>query len=166
GSNALVRALASGADTVDPLPGAASVADSLVVEVPRAARLALRRIRESDGAGVCVDDEAIVAAIGRLAAATGVFGEPAAAASLAGLDEALERKLVDRDERVVLLVTGSGLKDISSSAQSIAIPEAVEAHLDAVMGYLRTADWMSETARSAPGQPPAGAGTRGLCVPW
>jgi threonine synthase len=140
GSNALVRALAAGTETVDPVPGAASVADSLVVEAPRAARLALRRVRESGGAGVAVDDEAIVAAIRQLAATTGVFAEPAAAASLAGLEAALERKLVDRDERVVLLVTGSGLKDIPAAARSIAVPEPVAPDLEAVMGRLRIAD--------------------------
>jgi threonine synthase len=139
GSNAIVRALDKGTETTDPLPGAASVADSLVVEAPRAARLALRWIRASGGTGVAVDDEAIVAAIRRLAATTGVFAEPAAAATLAGLEAALERKLVDRDERVVLLVTGSGLKDIPAAARSIAVPEPVAPNLEAVMGRLRIA---------------------------
>ncbi len=140
GSNALVAALATGAETVEPLPGAASVADSLVVEAPRAARLALRQIRARGGAGIAVDDEAIVAAIGRLAATTGVFAEPAAAAALAGLEAALERGLVDREERVVLLVTGSGLKDVPAAARSIAIPEPVEPNLDAIMARLSIAD--------------------------
>jgi threonine synthase len=139
GSNALVRALTSGAETVEPLPGAASVADSLVVESPRAARLALRRIHESGGAAVAVDDEAIVVAIARLAATTGVFAEPAAAAALAGLDAALERSLVDRDERVVLLITGSGLKDVPAAARSIAIPQPVEPTLEAVIEQLEIA---------------------------
>ena len=139
GSNALVRALASGAETVDPLPGAASVADSLVVEAPRAARLALRRIRETGGAAVSVDDQAIVEAIPRLASLTGLFAEPAAAAALAGLDAALEQRLVGRDERVVLLITGSGLKDVPAAARSIAIPEPVEPELDAVVRRLTIA---------------------------
>ena len=139
GSNALVRALATGAETVDPLPGAASVADSLVVEAPRAARLALRRIRETGGAAVSVDDQAIVEAIPRLASLTGLFAEPAAAAALAGLDAALEQRLVGRDERVVLLITGSGLKDVPAAARSIAIPEPVEPELDAVVRRLTIA---------------------------
>ncbi len=137
GANALAAALATGAETVEPLAGAASVADSLVVEVPRAARLALRRIRESGGTGVAVDDAAIVAAIGRLAATTGVFAEPAAAAALAGLEAALDLRLVDRDERVVLLVTGSGLKDVPSAARAVAIPEPVDPDLDAVAQELQ-----------------------------
>jgi len=137
GSNALVRALASCAETAEPVTGAASVADSLVVEAPRAARLALRQVRATGGAGVAVDDEAIVAAIRRLASAAGVFAEPAAAAALAGLESALERKLLDRAERAVLLVTGSGLKDVPAAARSVTIPEPVTADLDEALSSLR-----------------------------
>jgi len=78
GSAAIARALRSEAAAVSPVAGAASVADSLTVEMPRNALLALRRVRESGGAGVVVTDEAIVEAIGELARMTGVFAEPAA----------------------------------------------------------------------------------------
>ncbi|HPA82819.1 MAG TPA: pyridoxal-phosphate dependent enzyme, partial [Thermoanaerobaculales bacterium] len=125
------------AETAEPVTGAASVADSLVVEAPRAARLALRQVRATGGAGVAVDDEAIVAAIRRLASAAGVFAEPAAAAALAGLESALERKLLDRAERAVLLVTGSGLKDVPAAARSVTIPEPVTADLDEALSSLR-----------------------------
>ena len=140
GSSAIVRAYESGAETVTPFPGAASVADSLTVEVPRAARLALARIRASGGSAVAVDDGAIVAAIARLARATGVFAEPAAAAALAGLDAALERGHLDRDECVVLLVTGTGLKDVPAATRAVRIPEPVEPDLDAVMKRLQIED--------------------------
>ena len=119
GSAALVDALDQGTNTVRPVPGAASIADSLVVESPRNARLALRRIRESGGGGVTVSDAAIVEAISRLARLTGVFAEPAAAASLAGLEAALSKDLIERDERVVLLITGAGLKDLDAAARGV-----------------------------------------------
>jgi threonine synthase len=104
----------------------------LVVDAPRNAILALREVRASGGTGVIVSDEAIVTAIARLAAATGVFAEPAAAAVLAGLEVALEEGLVGRDERVVLLVTGTGLKDVAAAARAVSMPEPVPADLDAV----------------------------------
>ena len=66
-----------------------------------------------------------------------MFAEPAAAAALAGLEAALEQRLVDRDERVVLLVTGSGLKDVPAAARAVAIPESVEPDLDAIARELR-----------------------------
>jgi len=81
GACALVSALNDGADDVTPSLGASSVADSLVVDAPRNARSALRRIRRSGGGGVIVDDETIVRWIARLARLTGVFAEPAAAAA-------------------------------------------------------------------------------------
>ncbi|HVN76152.1 MAG TPA: threonine synthase [Thermoanaerobaculaceae bacterium] len=136
GSPALARALRSGAASIVPAPKAASVADSLVVSAPRNAAMALAAVRASRGAGVLVSDEAILDAIGALARHTGVFAEPAAAAALAGLTAALEEGLVGRDERVVLLVTGSGLKDVGAAARRVRIPAPVEPDLEAVAGVL------------------------------
>jgi len=132
GSAAIVDALQNNADSVTPVAGAASVADSLVVECPRNGILALQRIRQSGGAGVSVSDEAILESIPFLARHTGVFAEPAAAASLAGLHVALADGLVSRDERIVLLVTGTGLKDVPAAARAIERPEAIPADIDAV----------------------------------
>ncbi len=132
GSAAIVRALRRGAETITPVRGAASVADSLVVQAPRNALLCLRRLRESCGGGVTVSDAAIVDAIARLARTTGVFAEPAAAAALAGLETALEEGLVERDERAVLLVTGTGLKDVPAAAKAVRRPEPIPPRLEAV----------------------------------
>ncbi|HNX49928.1 MAG TPA: pyridoxal-phosphate dependent enzyme [Thermoanaerobaculaceae bacterium] len=124
GSGAIARALRSGAASITAEPGAASVADSLVVGAPRNAILALQEVRASGGTGVLVADEAILEAIGHLARSTGVFAEPAAAAALAGLLVALEEGLVGRHERAVLLVTGTGLKDVAAAARRVSIPPA------------------------------------------
>jgi threonine synthase len=132
GSSALVDAARSGAETATKVDGAASVADSLTVETPRNAIGCLAEIRASKGGGVTVSDDAILAAISRLASATGVFAEPAGAAALAGLETALEEGLVGRDERVVLMITGSGLKDIDAVARALPPLEPVEAKLEAI----------------------------------
>ncbi len=136
GSNSIADALIRGAAEVEPVPDAASVADSLVVQAPRNALLCLRQIRDSGGAGVVVSDSAIVRSIARLARLTGVFAEPAAAAALAGLDAALEQGLVAKDERVVLLITGTGLKDVPAAARAIERPEPIQPRLDAVIERL------------------------------
>lgn len=137
GAAAIVHALHAGADTVTPVRDAHSVADSLTVEAPRNALQCLRAIRSSRGSGVTVSDDAIVAAIGELARYTGVFAEPAAAATLAGFQSALAQGVVDRDERVVLLVTGSGLKDIPSARRGIRVPEPIQPDIDALSEHLR-----------------------------
>ncbi|HPC81891.1 MAG TPA: pyridoxal-phosphate dependent enzyme [Thermoanaerobaculaceae bacterium] len=136
GSGALARALRAGAAAIAPEPGARSVADSLVVAAPRNAFMALREVRASGGGGVLVSDEAILDAIGRLARSTGVFAEPAAAAALAGLEAALGEGLVDRDERVVLMVTGTGLKDIAAAARRVVVPAAVPPSLSSLESLL------------------------------
>jgi threonine synthase len=136
GSAALVTAFRAGANEVTPHRGAASVADSLTVESPRNALLCLRRIRESGGGAVAVSDDAILEAIPALARLTGVFAEPAGAAALAGLHAALREGLVGRDERIVLLVTGSGLKDIPAAGQAVRLPRAIPPTLEAVRGRL------------------------------
>ncbi len=137
GSSAIVQALEEGADTITPVPDAASVADSLVVQAPRNALLCLKRIRESGGGGVAVSDEAILAAIPELARHTGVFAEPAAAAALAGLHAALAERLLDADERIVLLVTGTGLKDVPAALSAVERPASIRPTLDAVAARLR-----------------------------
>jgi len=136
GSAAIADAIRSGADRITPLASAKSVADSLNVETPRNALLALRQIRESDGGAVTVSDDAIVAAIAQLARTTGVFAEPAGAAALAGLHAALDEGLVDRDERIVLLVTGTGLKDVPAAARAVERPRTIPPSIDAVAEVL------------------------------
>ena len=100
--------------------------------------LAITRIRESGGGAVTVTDDEIVGAIASLARTTGVFAEPAGAAALAGLVRALEESTIDRDERVVLLVTGSGLKDVPAAARSVELPDPVAPELEAVEELLRS----------------------------
>jgi threonine synthase len=138
GSAALARALRDGTTEITPVPGAASVADSLVVGAPRNAIMALAAVRASGGAGVIVSDEAILDAIPLLAGTSGVFCEPAAAAALAGLLAALDEGLLARDERAVLLLTGTGLKDVAAASRRVRIPEPVPPDLDAVADVLAT----------------------------
>jgi len=132
GSSAIVRALRAGADTAEVQPGAASVADSLTVEMPRNAIGCLTEIRASGGGGVTISDDAILGAIRRLAGATGVFAEPAGAAALAGLEAALAEGFVERDERVVLMITGGGLKDVAAASRVAPMPDPIEPGLDAI----------------------------------
>jgi threonine synthase len=101
---------------------ARSIADSITVSVPRNGRMAARDVLESGGRAIRVSDDAILAAVSELASWTGIFAEPAAAAALAGLRVLLALEEVPPDASVVLLITGSGLKDPRAAASVAAEP--------------------------------------------
>ena len=84
------------------------------MSVPRDGEAAVKAVRASGGFGVTVTDEEILSAILDVARGSGVFGEPAGVTSFAGLKKAAEQGLVDPDWTTVILVTGSGLKDVAS----------------------------------------------------
>ena len=123
-ASAIVDA-ANGDGNVREAP-ANTIADSINVGKPRDATMAVRAIRESGGSGVKVSDEEIVAAIPALARETGVFAEPAAAAAYAGFVRACESGAIKSDERVLLMLTGNGLKDVDAARRSVKEPLRVE----------------------------------------
>jgi threonine synthase len=130
GSSPLVDAWERGIEGWEMRPAEAhSVADSIVAGLPRDRIKALRAVRQSEGAFIRVSDEEIVAAIPALARGCGVFAEPAAAAAYAGLVKAVEQGLVDPEEQVVVLATGSGLKDIATAIESVGEPAVVSPDL-------------------------------------
>ena len=89
-----------------------TIADSISVKTPSNAYWARNCLLECNGAGLTVDDIDILSAQKKLAELTGVFAEPAAAATLAGLEKAFERDIIGKREQIVLLITGHGLKGL------------------------------------------------------
>lgn len=128
GSNAIALALQNNCAVASIK--ARSVADSITVDLPRNGPMAVRDIRASGGKAVVVGDDAILSAARELASSTGIFAEPSSAASLAGLHACIEDGSCDRDETIVLLVTGSGLKDIDSASRAAPEPMSVRPSLE------------------------------------
>ena len=104
-----------------------TAADSISVSLPRDGAAALAALRESEGFCVTVSDSEILAAIPALAQGAGVFAEPAAAAAHAGLVKAVGSGRLRGGETIVLLVTGSGLKDVRSALKASSRPHRVAA---------------------------------------
>jgi threonine synthase len=100
--------------------------------VPRDRAKALRAVRETSGAFIAVPDDEILAAIPQIAQMTGVFPEPSCAAVYAGAKRAVQSKLVESDESVVLLMTGNGLKDVKRAQQSVAQGLRVQPTIESV----------------------------------
>jgi threonine synthase len=111
GSAAISRALEQG-DFTSPFE-TETIADSISVEVPRGGYYAVKKLRQYEGECVLVSDQEILAAQKELSSTTGLFAEPAAAASFAGFLKVKDR--IDKDAQVVLLLTGNGLKDIDAA---------------------------------------------------
>ncbi len=146
GSDYLAQAWEGDEDVVTkPAIAASTVADSISAGLPRDRIKALRAVRDTGGAFVRVSDERILAAIPTLAQGVGVFAEPAAAAAYAGLGTAVDRGLVSADEAVVVLSTGTGLKDV---------PSAMRAVGDARIRPLRVAPDLDALAQALDETPP------------
>jgi threonine synthase len=120
GARPLVDAFRAGIDVV---PGPAeTLADSICVGHPRNWRKALRAVRESGGAFVAVGDEAILEAQRETGRRAALFGEPAAAAALAGLREAVTEGIVGQGDAALAVLTGSGLKDVRAALRAAGSP--------------------------------------------
>jgi len=142
GSDYLVQAFESGEDVLTKAPIAAdTLADSISADLPRDRVKAMAAVTETGGSYLRVSDDEILAAIPSLARGSGVFAEPAGATPLAGLAAAVDSELVDASDRIVILSTGSGLKDVASAMKSVAAvgtePMRVDPNLDALKNSLK-----------------------------
>jgi len=105
---------------------ATTIADSISVDLPRDGDAALNAIIESNGFAIKVSDNEILEAQKLLSKYRGIFAEPAGSTALAGLIRALNNNQIDKSKTSVILVTGSGLKDIDVVLKSITEPIKIE----------------------------------------
>lgn len=102
-----------------------TLADSIAVDIPRNFNMARKYMLENNGKGVWVSDKDILEASKELASSYGLFVEPAAAAAYAGLLQQLNKQTIGANEKVSVLLTGNGLKDIESVSALLEFPESV-----------------------------------------
>jgi threonine synthase len=114
-----------------------TVARSLAIGSPADGDLAVATARGTGGAVFAVPEDDVGANMGLLAETTGVFGETAAGVTLGALREAVARGEVGRDDRVVLLVTGDGLKTPALAEERLQ-PVEIDADADALLERLAT----------------------------
>ena len=88
-----------------------TVASGISVSVPPRASQAARAVVKSGGSAVAVSDDSMLTWRDRLASEVGIFCEVTSAAAFAGLEELVNQQLIGKDARVVVVVTGSGLKE-------------------------------------------------------
>ncbi len=114
GSSALARALKTGKFTTIP---SKTLADSISVDVPRNGAFALEKMKKYGGKAVTVTDEEILESQHLLASGSGLFAEPSSACAFASYLKVKHE--IEKEESVIILLTGSGLKDIGHAALGV-----------------------------------------------
>ena len=127
GSAAIYNAFINNKEIIDAVH-AQTVADSICVDFPGDGYRALKRVRESGGFFMTDSDDEILAGIPALGSA-GLFVEPAAATAYAGLVKALENELIDPESPVLVMATGSGLKDVEAAMRAVPLAPVIEPKL-------------------------------------
>jgi len=120
GSSYMYQAWKNNEDVLTKPPiDANTIADSISTGLPRDRIKAMAAVKETDGAYISVTDEEILTAITTMARGSGVFGEPAGATAYAGLVKAVDENLISADERIVVINTGNGLKDVQGAMKAV-----------------------------------------------
>ncbi|WP_435335936.1 threonine synthase [Haloarchaeobius sp. TZWWS8] len=123
-------------DDVDTV--ADTLADAVAVGRPRNTLKACRALEESGGTALTVSDEEILDAETLLGRTEGIYAEPAGAAPVAGIRKARERGIIEADESVVTVVTGSGLKDTAGAKRAVGPVTDITPSLDDVAAHYGT----------------------------
>ena len=123
-----------GTETITPV-AAKTLADSISVDLPRDGVRAVRAAKDTGGTYVNVSDDEILKAVAQLGT-VGVFAEPAGAAAYAGLVKAAGSGLVGSEDPILVLNTGSGLKDVPAAMKAVGSTPIIEPTLEAVKQLL------------------------------
>lgn len=124
GSAAIVRG--------KPIASPETVASAIRIGNPASWQKAVAARDESGGVIGSVSDDEILSAYKLLAAEEGIFGEPASAASAAGLIKLARGGHDFSGKKVVCVITGTGLKDPDTAIRSAKPPTEVAAELGAI----------------------------------
>ncbi len=134
GSAAVANAYFADTEEISPV-SATTIADSISVDLPRDGVRAVRAASETNGAYVIVSDEAIIEAIADLGR-VGIFAEPAGAAAYAGLKKAIKGEQISADDPVLVLNTGSGLKDIRAAMKAVDEAPVIKPTMNSLKEFL------------------------------
>ena len=124
GSAAIATAFATG-EKIRRIQ-ARTVADSISAGYPSDGQSALAAVKASGGTFVTLSDAAILDSIPLLARTEGIFAEPSGAAGVQGIPHLLETGILAPSDRVVVIATGNGLKDVAAAQKTTGLPRAVD----------------------------------------
>lgn len=134
GSAAIANAYNRNSEEIIPV-SADTIADSISVDLPRDGVRAVRAATQTNGGYIMVSDNSILKAIASLGK-VGIFAEPAGATSYAGLEKAVELGIIEPNDPVVVINTGSGLKDIKAAMKAVKAAPIIEPTMEALRSHL------------------------------
>ena len=136
GCNPVAAAFESGADGFTPVRQPTTIAKSLSIGNPTDGDRVLDSVRQTGGAVGQVSDAEILEGIGLLARTEGIFAETAGGVTVGVLSKLAAAGVVGRDERVVAIISGNGLKTVETIAPTLPRAEVIKPRLQAVLDAL------------------------------
>ena len=136
GSAPIAQMIKNKSDKIIPVENPETVATAIRIGAPVSWKKAVNAIRASNGTAETVTDDEILAAQKMLARVEGIFVEPASASSIAGLMKLVKNGTIAKEERVVCITTGHGLKDPDTAIKQCEKPMEVEAEMSAIENAL------------------------------
>ncbi|MDF2608251.1 MAG: Threonine synthase [Bacillales bacterium] len=115
-----------------------TIATAIRIGNPASWKTAEEAIEQSNGIIDSVTDDEIISAYKELASSEGIFAEPASCASWAGIKKHLEKGTLGDSKKVVLVLTGNGLKDPNVAIEYSKVnPSVLSADKDKIKAYLQ-----------------------------
>ena len=138
GCNPISATVKSGANKVKPVRNPNTIAKSLAIGDPADGYFASQLIRETGGWSEDVDDDAIIDAMRLLAETEGIWTETAGGVTLAVTQKLIEQGRIDRDESIVVCITGNGLKTQEPLLERMPKPIVIKPTLENFEAVLET----------------------------
>jgi threonine synthase len=138
GCNPISTMVKSGAKKLKPIRNPVTIAKSLAIGDPADGFFASQLIRETGGWSDDVDDEAIIDAMRLLAETEGIWTETAGGVTVAVTQKLIEQGRIDRDESIVICITGNGLKTQEPLLERSAKPVVIKPTLEQFEAVLET----------------------------
>jgi threonine synthase len=138
GCNPISATVKAGANKVRPIRNPQTIAKSLAIGDPADGYFASQLIQSTGGWSEDVDDDAIIDAMKLLAETEGIWTETAGGVTLAVTQKLLAQGRIDRDDTIVVCITGNGLKTQEPLLDRMAKPVVIKPTLEAFQGVLET----------------------------
>ncbi len=132
GAAPIAEIIRTGSSDIKPVKEPETIATAIRIGAPVSWKKAVKAIRDSGGTAETVTDDEILEAQKSLSRLEGLFVEPASASSIAGLKKLVEKGEINKDERVVCVTTGHGLKDPDVAIRMSEKPLEADAKVEAI----------------------------------